>query len=147
MLYKIQQYISNSLTDVLDSSALGLRVNYTAKTGKALISTANSNLDGTGTIPLVISGSSNGTLVKTITIKAIGNTTRGMVRLFLTNGTYIDLIAEVDIPERKQDSVDEAFHITLQTDFMLASGLSIKASTQNAESFHIIAEGLDTTFP
>jgi hypothetical protein len=147
MLYTLEQYIPGSVKQVLDSSAIGLRVNYSAVTGMAAISTANSNLDGTGSITNLISGSSNGTLIRTITIKASGNTTRGMVRLFLTNGTFYDLIAEVDIPERTQDSVDQAFSTILQLDFILASGLSIAASTQNAESFELIAEGLNTTYP
>ena len=61
---------------------------YTANTGKVLISTANSNLDGTGTLGTVLTAASNGTLIKAITVKAQVNTTEGMVRLFL----FISLI-------------------------------------------------------
>src|SRR5205807_8636071 len=110
---------------------------------------ANANLDGTGTVVFLIGGAGNGTLVETINIKATGNTTRGMVRLFLQDAepTFTKLIAEIDIPEKTTSSVDEAFSITLQTDFMLKSGYNIAASTQNAETFAVIAEGLDTAFP
>jgi len=147
MLYKMEQYISNDLTKVFEP-AIGQRMKYTANTGMTLISTANSNLDGTGTITNFITGASNGTFIETITIKAITNVTRGMVRLFLRdNESFTKLIAEIDIPEDTKSSVDSAFCITLQVDFMLKSTWSIGASTQNAESFQVIAEGSDITFP
>jgi hypothetical protein len=143
----MNQYVSNDLTKVFEP-AIGQRVKYTANTGMALISAANSNLDGTGTTVNVITGASNGTYIETITIKAVTNVTRGMVRLFLADlETFTKLIAEIDIPEDTKSSVDQAFCTTLQVDFMLKSGWAIVASTQNAESFAIIAEGLDTTFP
>lgn len=147
MLYKMDQYISNDLTKVFEP-AIGQRVKYTANTGSCSISTANTNLDGTGSLANFITGAGNGTLVETITIKAAVTTSRGMVRFFLTDSeTFWKLIAEIDIPEQTISSVDEAFCITLQTDFMLKSGYSIAASTEKAENFFIIAEGVDTSFP
>ena len=129
-------------------ASLGLRVNDAAKTGMALISVANSNLDGTGTIVNIITGASNGTLIDTITIKAIGNTTMGMIRLFITDGsTFTNLVGEINIPQKTVSSVDASFEKTIEVSFMLKSGWILAASTQNAESFQIIAEGLDTTFP
>lgn len=147
MLYKLQQYTANSLTQVLDSSALGLRVNYVPVTSSAAISTANSNLNGTGTIKTVITGTNNGTLINTITVKATGNVTKGMVRLFIVSGVNKVLMAEIDIPATIQDAIDTAFSTVLKTNFMLSSGVAIAASTQNAEIFVVVAEGLTTTFP
>jgi hypothetical protein len=146
MLYRLEQYISNSLTRVF-APTKGQRVKYTANTGLAAISTANSNLDGTGTLTTLITGAGNGTLIKTITIKGTQNLTRGMVRLFISDGTFNKLLSEIDIPEKTQDSTDETFNITLLTNFMLKSGYIIKVSTQNAESSVVIADGLDTSFP
>lgn len=122
---------------------------YTANTGMVTISTANSNLDGTGTLGTVItaSGSSTpGTLIKSITIKATGNTTQGMVRLFVYDGTNTRLMAEVEIPAVTKGANDPAFEITMQTNFALKAQYSIKASTENAESFNVIAEGLDFAY-
>ena len=45
-----------------------------ANTGFVTISTANSNLDGTGTTALLLTAGNNGTLVKTLIIKAQNNT-------------------------------------------------------------------------
>ncbi|MDP2387946.1 MAG: hypothetical protein Q8M29_16350 [Bacteroidota bacterium] len=144
----MDQYISNSLEKVFET-ALGQRVNYTANTGVGIISTANTNLNGTGTIVGIITGDLYGTLIKTITIKAIGNTTRGMVRLFTydSEGGTKRLIMEVDIPAVIQSSIDKAFSITMETDFMLEPAWNIGASTEKGESFIVIAEGVDTTFP
>ena len=148
MLYHLDQYISNSLTKVFEP-AIDQRVKLTANTGMCLISTANTGLDGGGTLGTLIQGSGNGTLVETITIKAISNTTRGMVRLFLRDSEpiFTKLIAEIDIPEKTVSAVDDTFAITIQTDFMLMSGYSILASTEKAESFQVIAEGVNTAYP
>jgi hypothetical protein len=117
---------------------------YTANTGMVTISTANSNLDGSGTLSsAIITGTSNGTLVKTVTIKAIQNTTHGMVRLFIYDGSNTKLAAEIEIPAVTKSSTDPAFEIMIPVDFALKSGWSLKASTEKAESFNVIAEGLD----
>ena len=145
----MEQYISNSLEKVFEP-AVAQRVKYTANEGMVVISTANTNLNGTGTIGTVFtSGVANGTLIKTITIKATGNTTRGMVRLFLSDSgpTFTDCIAEIPIPETTISSVDKAFSIMLEVDFMLLNQWVLGVSTEKAESFVVIAECLDTAFP
>lgn len=119
---------------------------YTANTGLAVISTANSNLDGTGTLGTVLTAAGNGTKVKSVTIKAVGSTTaQGMVRLFVDEGTA-RLIAEIEIPIVTQGSADEGFEIFLPLDLDLQSGAILKASTQIANTFNIIAEGLDWAY-
>lgn len=119
---------------------------YTANTGMVTISTANSNLDGTGTLGTVITAASLSTLVKTVTIKAQGNTTAGMVRLFVYNGTITKIIAEVYIPAVTISSTDIAFEQTIMINYVLKTGYLLKASTQNAETFNIIAEGLNYAY-
>ncbi|MCC7452928.1 MAG: hypothetical protein IT222_02080 [Crocinitomix sp.] len=123
---------------------------YTAKTGMVKISTANSNLDGSGNLGTVITGGSNGTLIKHVIIKATGtgnaSTSQGMIRLFIDDGTNIRLLKEVDIPSTGQSSTDETFETILSLDFKLESGFVLKASTQNANAFNIIAEGLDFAY-
>lgn len=149
MINSNDQYLSNSLQYVFKSE-IGQRANYTVNTGTVVISTANSNLDGTGTTGIIISGTgTNGTIVKTITIKAIGTTTRGMVRIFNENRVTgdIDCIAEVEIPAIIPSSVDEAFYTCLEVDFHLTGSHRFRASTQNAESFIVSGEGLNLDYP
>lgn len=122
------------------------RIKYTANTGMGIISTANSNLDGTGTTVGIITAASNGTLIKKITIKAITNTTRGMVRLFTADHGTSLLLMEVEVPAVTKSGTDESFVKMLDVNFRLSTGIVLRASTENAESFQVIAEGLNWTY-
>jgi len=120
---------------------------YTANTGMVTISTANSNLDGSGTLSsAIITGASNGTLIKTVTIKASGSTTQGMIRLFVYDGTNTKLITEIEVPAVVPSYEYPAFGINVPLDFSLKSGWSLKASTENAENFNVIAEAQDWAY-
>ncbi len=123
---------------------------YTANTGLVKITTANANLDGSGTLGDVITGAANGTLIKNVIIKATGtgasSTSQGMVRLFVYDGSNTRLLTEVDIPPMGQSSTDPTFKAMIPLNFKLESGFILKASTQNAEPFNIIAEGLDFAY-
>lgn len=116
---------------------------YTANTGMTTISTANANLDGTGTLGTVLTAAANGTLIKSVTIKAQVSTTQGMVRLFIYDGTNTRLVEEIEIPAVTKAAPDHSFEITIQCNFRLKSGYALKASTQNAEAFNVIAQGAD----
>jgi hypothetical protein len=119
---------------------------YTANSGLATISTANANLDGSGTLSTVLTGSANGTLVKSVCIKAQVTTTRGMVRLFVYNGTNSFLLKEIDIYPIAQSStspVNPSFETKINLNFILKSGYILKASTQNGQTFSVIAEGMN----
>ncbi len=119
---------------------------YTANTGMVTISTANPNLNGTGTLGTVITAASNGTLIKTVTVKAITNTTQGMVRLFIFDGLKTKLIEEIEIPAVTKSATDPAFETTVHLYFRLKSGWLLKASTEKAESFNVIAEAQDWAY-
>lgn len=119
---------------------------YTANTGIVTISTANSNLDGTGTLGTVLTAASNGTLVKRIWIKAQTSTTSGMIRFFVTGSGATYLIAEVEVPAVTKSSTDPSFEMVLPINYALDSGYVLKAATANAETFNIIAEGLDWAY-
>lgn len=149
MVRSNEEYLSNSLEYVYKPE-IGQRTKYTASTGSYNMVTANTNLDGTsGTFYTILECSvANGTLIKTITIKAATTLTKGMVRLFINdNATNPFLIAEVEIPARSQGSIQESFAVSLEVDFMLKNGWALNATTENAESIFVWAEGLDLTYP
>lgn len=129
---------------------MAAETHYTANTGMVKISTANSNLDGSGTLGTVITGASNGTLIKNVIVKATGtgatSTSQGMVRLFLNDGANKRLLNEIPIPAMGQSSTDRTFETIIPLNFKLESGFSLLASTQNAEGFNVIAEGLDFSY-
>jgi len=121
---------------------------YRAKTGITQINTANTNTDGTGTISNIIKGTQNGVMVKNIFIKALSSTTNGMVRIFVQNDlrTVIQLLYEIEIPAITQAAIRPTFEATVPINFTLQNGYTLMASTQNAESFNIIAEGMEWSY-
>lgn len=119
---------------------------YTANTGLVSISTANTNLNGTGTIATVLTAASNGTEIKTVTIKATGNTTQGMIRLYVSNVSNKRIIREIDVPAVTSSSIDPTFETIVNLDLLLTSGLILYASTEKGETFNIIAEGMDWAY-
>jgi hypothetical protein len=121
---------------------------YTANNGMGVVSTANTNLDGTGTgVVDIITGASNGTLLKCAWIKAEQTTTEGIVRLFVNDGgTNTYLLMEVKIDPVTPSATDTSFERRIPLNFTLKSGYKIKATTQNAETFGIIIEGMDWAY-
>jgi hypothetical protein len=109
------------------------------------ISTANTNRDGTGTLGTVLTGAAEGTRVTKVTIQALGTTTAGMVRLFIDTGAAIYLWKEIPITAiTGSASVAEFFYaleLLGERALILPTGYILKASTHNAETFNVIAEG------
>lgn len=119
----------------------------TANTGMVTIATANSNLDGTGNLGTILTAAANGTTIKSVSIKAAGNTTaQGMIRLFISNGANSRLFAEIEVPIVTKSSVDTCFERHFELDLDLNPGLILKASTQIGDTFNIIAEGLNWAY-
>lgn len=120
--------------------------------GMCQISTANTNLDGTGTIGTVVSvpayansqfSSVNGAQITAIVIQAAGVTTAGMVRLFLFDGTNTRLWRERPVTALTPGATVQAFSdvfVPPEGPLSLPPGWSLKASTHNAEIFNIFAE-------
>lgn len=122
----------------------------TPKVGVGQISTANTNRDGTGTIGTVFTAGSSGSRIDMIDIQATATTTAGMVRLFLHNGTTAFLLAEVPVVAVTPSGTIPAFSAQLNSNTMtqilpivIPTGWSLRASTNNAEAFNVIALGGD----
>ena len=148
MVRSNEEYLSNSLEYVYKPE-IGQRTQYTANTGIAYMTAANANLDGTGTTYQVYRGLlTNGSLIKTITIKAEVTLAKGMVRLFaFDNASTTILISEIEIPARSQTGTQATYAISLEVDFMLKYGWDLLASTEYANAIVVTAEGLDISFP
>lgn len=111
--------------------------------GRVSISTANPNLDGTGTISSLVTAGNDGTLVKSITIKSTGVNSQGMIRIFINNGTNYFLYQEIMVPANFPTGVVTSFSAKINFLVNLEPGYSIGVSTQNAENFSIIADCFD----
>lgn len=126
----------------------------TANTGLAKVSVANPYLDGTGTTVTVLTAAANGTILKSIVIKAIQSTTEGMVRLFIKDSADICLIREIPIsiyPSLNSTPTPAPLLPMLEIDLVepiiLKSGQQLLASSQTNQSINIIAEGLNWAYP
>jgi len=119
----------------------------TTQLGLVVILTANTNRDGSGTIGSLLTGTSSGTIIKRIVIKAQGSTTQGMIRLFHYDGTTTRLFKEIPVPAVTPSSQDKAFIAIIDEPFYLKLSSTMKVSTEKAETFVVTAEGTDMSYP
>lgn len=122
----------------------------TPKCGVGQVSVANTNRDGTGTIATVFSAGASGSRIDAIDLKAVGTTTAGMIRLFIHDGANARLLTEVPVTAITPSGTLPSWEAQLNTNTMtqvlplvLPTGYSLRAATNNAETFNVIALGGD----
>lgn len=116
----------------------------------AQVTAANTNRDGTGTVVIVFTAGASGSRIERVVIQATGTTTAGMVRLFIHDGTNARLYEEIPIPATTPSATVmatattvEAFSVPTLFPIVLPTGYSLRAATNNAETFNVIAMGGD----
>ena len=122
----------------------------TPKCGVGQVSVANTNRDGTGTVATIFSAGANGSRIDAIDLKAVSTTTAGMIRLFIHDGANARLLTEVPVTDITPSSTLPSWEAQLNTNTMtqvlplvLPTGYSLRAATNNAETFNVIAQGGD----
>jgi hypothetical protein len=117
------------------------------RTEPVLISAANTNRDGTGTIVDGFLPGASGSRVERIRIKAVGTTTTGKVRIFIYDGSTYRLFEEVDVTAATPSASVSSFAATVTmgsgAPLLLPSTRKIGFSTHNAESFICTTVGGD----
>jgi len=117
----------------------------TPKAPKVRIATANTGRDGTGTLGTITTAGANGAFYKGVRIQAEGTTTAGVVRIFIqTAGAgNFELKKEVLITAiTPSTTIEAAFAEWYPTGgIVLGIGDLLLASTNNAETFSVWAEG------
>lgn len=115
------------------------------KVGAATIAAANAGRDGSGTIATVFTAGVSGSRIDVINVKAQAATTAGMVRIYLSNGTTHYLIFEVPVTAVTPSASVATFEAAIYCPegLTIPNGYSLRASTEKAESFNIIARGGD----
>lgn len=109
-------------------------------TAQVQISAANTARDGTGAIGTLITAPAAGTRVDTIEICAAGNTTAGMIRMFIHDGTSYALLREIPVAAITPSATVAAWYTKLSNlAIILKSGWSLRFSTHNAETFNVVA--------
>jgi hypothetical protein len=111
------------------------------------ISVANTNRDGTGTLGTLITAGVNGTRIDRIRIQATANTTAGMVRLFLYDGSTFFPLQEQVVGAVTVAAGTAGFNAEISfgdtRPLQLPAGWDIQAGTHNAEAFTVTAYGAD----
>jgi hypothetical protein len=122
----------------------------TPRCGIGQVSTANTARDGTGTIGTIFTAGASGSRIDAIDIKATGTTTAGMIRLFIHDGANARLLTEVPVMAITPSGTLPSWESQLNTNTMtqvlplvLPTGYSLRAATNNAETFNVIALGGD----
>lgn len=122
----------------------------TPRCGIGQVATANTNRDGTGTIGTIFTAGASGSRIDAINIKATGTTTAGMIRLFIHDGADARLLTEVPVTAITPSGTLPSWEAQLNTNTMtqvlplvLPTGYSLRAATNNAETFNVIALGGD----
>jgi len=110
----------------------------TVRTAQATVSVANTARNGTGTIVTVFTAGASGSRIDDIYITATGTATAGVVRLFLNDGTNTYLWKENLVTATTPSTTVAVFQtVLLNQALVLQSGWSLRASTNNGETFNI----------
>jgi hypothetical protein len=118
--------------------AIAAQYASTVRTAVVQATAANTARDGTGTIATVLTAGTSGTRIDDLTITATGTTTAGVVRLFIHDGATTRLWREVLVSAITPSTTVSPFTATLSNlGLVLQTGFSLRASTNNAETFNI----------
>jgi hypothetical protein len=112
----------------------------------AVVSAANTNRDGTGTIVDVVPTTTNGARIDRVTVTFTVTSTAGMIRLYVHDGSNYRLIKEIAVTAvTGSASVPEFTAEWSRSDGLpvvdLPAGSKLGASTHNAEASVVVATG------
>ena len=111
----------------------------TVRAAVAQVTTANTNRNGTGAIVTVFTAGASGSRIDDISIDAVATTTAGVVRLFINDGTTSYLFQEILVTATTPSTTVAVWSTTLLNQaLVIPTGWSLRASTNNAETFNII---------
>ena len=111
----------------------------TVRAAAAQVSVANTARNGTGTIVTVFTAGSSGSRIDDISIDATGTVTAGVVRLFINDGTTSYLWQEILVTATTPSTTIAVWSSTLLNQaLVIPSGWSLRASTNNTETFNIL---------
>ena len=116
----------------------------TARFGGVSIGTADTSRTAPTNVGTVFTAGSSGSRIDEVTITAAGTSTANVVRLFVYTGTTYYLLIEVLITAITPSASQDSFTTTLTfNSLVLPSGHSLRATTNNAETYHVMAFGGD----
>lgn len=117
----------------------------TVRVGLGTLATADTARTGTPTnVVTVFTAGASGSRIDEVNIIATATTTAGVVRLWIYNGTTYYLFEEILVSPITPSTIISTFNTVLTfNNFMLPTGHSLRATTNNSEGFNVIAFGGD----
>jgi hypothetical protein len=116
----------------------------TPRVGAIEISTADTSRTSPTNVGTVLTAGASGSRIDEVNVVALGTTTSNVVRLFLFDGTNYFLMQEVLIAALTPSvTAPVVTYISTYSNLMLPSGWSLRATTNNAEAYEVLAFGGD----
>lgn len=116
----------------------------TVRASAANIATADTSRTSPTNVGTVFTAGSSGSRIDEVNIVATGTTTAGVVRLWIFTGSVYYLLSETLVTAITPSTTVAVFSSTsTYNNLMLPSGHSLRATTNNSESFNVIAFGGD----
>jgi hypothetical protein len=116
----------------------------TVRASAANIATADTSRTAPTNVGTVFTAGSSGSRIDEVNIVATGTTTAGVIRLWVHTGSTYYLLSEVLVTAITPSATQAVFSSALTyNNLMLPSGHSLRATTNNSESFNVIAFGGD----
>lgn len=125
--------------------ALSPQFAATVRCATGALSTADTARTGTPTnVVTIFTAGSSGSRIDEVDVIATGTTTSGVVRLWIYTGTTYFLLQEIMVSAITPSTTQAVFSsINTYNNLMLPSGFSLRATTNNSETFAVIAFGGD----
>ena len=116
----------------------------TPRCGVVSISSADTSRTAPTNVGTVFTAGASGSRIDEVTITAAGTSTANVVRLFIYDGSTYFLLQEVLITAITAAASQDSFSTTLTfNSLVIPSGFSLRATTNNAETYHVLAFGGD----
>ena len=116
----------------------------TVKAAAVNIATADTSRTSPTNVGTVFTAGASGSRIDEVNIVSTGTTTAGVVRLWVYTGSTYYLLSETLVTAITPSTTLAVFSSTSTfNNLMLPSGHSLRATTNNSESFNVIAFGGD----
>jgi hypothetical protein len=116
----------------------------TVRASAANIATADTSRTAPTNVGTVFTAGASGSRIDEINIVATGTTTAGAVRLWVYTGSTYYLLSETLVTATTPSTAQAVFSsVSTYNNLMLPNGYSLRATTNNSESFNVIAFGGD----
>ena len=116
----------------------------TVRASAANIATADTSRTSPTNVGTVFTAGASGSRIDEVNIISTGTTTAGVVRLWVYTGSTYYMLSETIVTAITPSTTLAVFSSTSTfNNLMLPSGHSLRATTNNSESFNVIAFGGD----